>query len=395
MIQKVYSITIGLLLLVFIFGACDKDTLVAPEQEFRIEVISAAFPDTVWTKSDYDILATAHIIASKDALPSLTGLIRFKDPQETPVTIIFHNDGMHGDNIPGDAIYTVSIGSTVFGQVTGDGFFEILAPIELDNSDPDDLLFSKDVFFADGYLNTAPVSVLESAPDSLSISAGAIAIITIKVNDEQGLEDITRVTGDLYAPFSPIPNETIIFLDDGAGNDLASGDGVFSGVISYDIIETAGPGEYTLLAQAVDQAGNGSNEIIHSIVFTSDANNLPPGFIAVTVPDSIEANNSLIVLMAAVDDPNGLHDIDKVFFFSVKPDKTLANNGNPFFLFDDGSTIFRGGVLSGDQVEGDGIYTLTIIIPPETVKGEFVFKFRVSDNGGLDSQFSEHPVIVH
>ncbi len=393
--MNICFINTGLILLVFLFGACDKDTLVAPEREFRFEVMSAAFPDTVWTKSDYDILATADIIASDGALPPLKGLIRFEDPQETPVDIMFRNDGTKGDNIPGDAVYTVSIPSTVFGTATGDGIFEILSPETIDNANPDDLLFSKDVFFADGFLNTAPVSVLESAPDSLSITAGTVAIIAIEVNDEQGLEDISHVTGDLYAPFSPVPNETIIFRDNGAGNDLAGGDGIFSGEIASDIIETTGPGEYTLLAIAVDRAGNVSNEIIHSIVFNSDTNNLPPGFIIVTVPDSIKADNSLIVLQAAADDPNGLQDIDKVFFFSVKPDKTLANNGNPFFLFDDGSTIFRGGVLSGDLVEGDGIYTLTIIIPPETVKGEFVFKFRVSDKGGLESQISEHPVTVY
>ncbi len=123
--------------------------------------------------------------------------------------------------------------------------------------------------------------------------------------------------------------------------------------------------------------------------------NLPPVVISIEAPDSLEAVNSLAVLQATVDNPNGLqHNIEHVIFFSIKPDKTVANSGNPFFLFDDGGTIFHGGVLSGDTEEGNGIYTITIIVPPGTVKGGYIFKFRAVDKSGLESEFFEWPVVV-
>ena len=74
-----------------------------------------------------------------------------------------------------------------------------------------------------------------------------------------------------------------------------------------------------------------------------------------------ELNRELIT--AEVSDPEGLADIDSVYFFSMKPDSAFALGGQPLIMVDNGLPYNPGGNLwieTGDETAGDGIYSLSI-----------------------------------
>ena len=92
---------------------------------------------------------------------------------------------------------------------------------------------------------------------------------------------------------------------------------------------------------------------------------------------------SLITVKAA--DENGLSDIKTVSFISHKPDSTT--NG-PFYLLDDGEDF------SGDQVAGDGIYSIIIKVLPSNIKGTYRFEFQAEDRRGALSNIIKHNVVI-
>ena len=380
------------LVAVLLLAACNEDSITPPEEPGKLTIENIAFPDTVWSKSEYDIAVTV-LIHNVDNPDSIFIEGRFQPQKISSVTRFFlFDDGTHGDNIPGDNLYTQEVSSTIFKGNSGSAKLEIIVftkPNEMETHAEEN--FS----VIDDFLDTAPVLRNLTAPDSVRYDLSERTLVSIEAADPQGHDDISKVTGLLYSPYAPVPDESITFHDDGSGDDLASGDGVFTGVIVHDAIRLHGAGLYTLLVSAVDKSGNKSSESITFISFHALLTESPPEIISVFAPDSIIADNSLILLEVEVFDANGLSDIDRVIFFSVRPDGTIANNGNPFFLYDDGGMVSHGGVFSGDKSEGDGVYSLTIQIPPTTVKGTFTFRFRAVDKTGLKSPFFEHPVVVY
>ncbi len=120
-----------------------------------------------------------------------------------------------------------------------------------------------------------------------------------------------------------------------------------------------------------------------------DADNNEPGKILwVEVPDSIqvppEGTFNKALVKAAVEDPDGLSDVDSVYFYSRKPDGTLANNGHPLPMVDNGQpfNISNPWVDAGDEKAQDGIYSLTIIIDNQAQVGRYYFTFYMRDKAG-------------
>ncbi len=75
-------------------------------------------------------------------------------------------------------------------------------------------------------------------------------------------------------------------------------------------------------------------------------------------------------------DPDGLSDIDSVYFMVTRPDG--SSNGLHFHMHDDGE--------AGDIMAGDGTYTLGILAPdPENQSGDYVFTFYAWDSEGHGS----------
>ena len=73
-------------------------------------------------------------------------------------------------------------------------------------------------------------------------------------------------------------------------------------------------------------------------------------------------------------DPQGLADIDSVYFLLEKPDGTFGGNGFKFDLQDNGNSFY------GDLVEGDGIYSKIVSISASNDAGLYIFHFYLRDH---------------
>ncbi len=118
---------------------------------------------------------------------------------------------------------------------------------------------------------------------------------------------------------------------------------------------------------------------------------------AVTMADSIEKPQSgdynWTLLEAEISDPDGLGDVDSVYFYSLKPNGTYANDGNPIVMVDNGQDfnygeIFNGKQTYGDKEAGDGIYSFSLIVfnssnpDLDTKPGNYIFTFFMRDKAG-------------
>ena len=98
-----------------------------------------------------------------------------------------------------------------------------------------------------------------------------------------------------------------------------------------------------------------------------------PDIYNLQAPDSlIKGLPDTTLIYLSVRDPQGLDEIDSVFFTVNRPDG--STNGLTFYMFDDG-------VNGGDSIEGDGIYTQGIQSPSTSSQtGDYSFHFSARDN---------------
>jgi len=125
-----------------------------------------------------------------------------------------------------------------------------------------------------------------------------------------------------------------------------------------------------------------------SFKYNNGQDNLPPE-IANTViePDTVVVDTTTVIFNSVeASDPNGQNDIQLVFFVVYRPDGTSNNNRNE--LFDDGN------IDHGDQLAGDGIYSLLIQVDENNQKGTYRFEFQAEDRGGKFSNKIDHFVLI-
>ncbi len=125
-----------------------------------------------------------------------------------------------------------------------------------------------------------------------------------------------------------------------------------------------------------------------SFKYNNGQSNLPPE-IANTViePDTVVVTAPTIIFNSVeASDPNGQNDIQLVFFVVYRPDGTSNNIRNE--LFDDGN------IGHGDQLAGDGIYSLLIQVDENNQKGTYRFEFQAEDRGGKFSNKIDHFVLI-
>jgi hypothetical protein len=146
-------------------------------------------------------------------------------------------------------------------------------------------------------------------------------------------------------------------------------------------------GNYRIDVTATDLSGAAANSA-HAL-FRVIFGNRPPEIIDVNAPDTValQPETVRIRMSAEVRDESGLADIKQVFFNSFLPDGR-PSSGNPFTLRDDGNPG------SGDDVAGDGIFSIIVQMPPDTPRGEYRFEFRAIDYSSLSSNVVIHKLIV-
>ena len=126
-----------------------------------------------------------------------------------------------------------------------------------------------------------------------------------------------------------------------------------------------------------------------SFFFNNGQDNVAPVIANTFIdPDTVVVNIPT-VLFTSVDatDPNGASDISEVYFVVHRPDGT--SNNSKVFLFDDGNITEH-----GDQVAGDGTYSLLIQVDQSNQKGTYRFEFRAKDRIGDLSNIINHFVLI-
>ncbi len=162
----------------------------------------------------------------------------------------------------------------------------------------------------------------------------------------------------------------------------------FAANISF-VIQRSEAGTYRIELFAQNLANGVSNYLQLPLRITR--NNSVPTILAAQVPDSIylpPGDSLLIKMTVAVHDSDGPGDIAGVFFYSL-------NSSDPtrqFFLSDDGNV----GGISGDQLAGDGTYTITVkLLDQGNVRRTFEFEFHALDLQGSDSGPILKPLTVY
>lgn len=153
-------------------------------------------------------------------------------------------------------------------------------------------------------------------------------------------------------------------------------------------------GDLTYTFTAYNNNGVPGNYAAKLVRLYNSSNN-PPVIDSVSVPDSVQidsVNTIVFSLYAAVYDPYGLNDISKVYFNTTKPDGT-PSSGNPWIMYDDGGASGLPG--DDDAIANDGIYTLTIQLPPGTTLGVYKFAFYAVNRSGISSAPVFHNLKVY
>ncbi len=225
-------------------------------------------------------------------------------------------------------------------------------------------------------------SVSPNTYDTISINGVVKATVT-------SILPVTSVSAIIKNPLNAVV-ATITLKDDGAAPDSVAGDGNFTGRMNFSL-SCKLVGGYTVGIIATNNSGLSSNQFNVTFSLSSSFNNRPV-LTNVVMPDSLRrpsgtGDDSVIVseIFAMPTDPDGLCDVESVFFYSFKPDGSISNQGNPIPLYDDGNEG-----LHCDAVAGDATFSVCIKIvnnphdpfytgPPQL--GLYTFRFNAQDRG--------------
>lgn len=245
----------------------------------------------------------------------------------------------------------VAAGALVAGCDSGPG------PVDLDGRSP-----------VVGDLSFTPIKVFSSGTDETVEEP-----LTVLV-------DATDPDGDLETVFfivqSPVPGAAPV----GTAEVDAPGDGRYSADLTL-LLPRGLAGTFPVVAFAADAEGRISNRAVGTLIVESGSE--PPVITEVELPATVTRPAQgeppvQVMIEVTVEDPDGLGNILRV--------ETVVNDF-VFLLCDDGGigTCNTGFGSSGDETEGDGVFTLTIQIDSSNALGVNEFVFTAFDRAGLES----------
>jgi hypothetical protein len=321
------------------------------------------------------------------------------DPEES---VIFedslYDDGAYfhpddDDVVAGDGIFTNTYKLDVINPGRLEGAFIATFIVE-DKNNHTGKPFETEITFAN---NSAPQIIQIAAPDTFPWYEPAIVQATVA--DSNGLSDISRVYVESENQTNGVVRFEIELFDDGDiqfHGDQSAGDGIYSAILD-STFRVGKQGLFTLRFIVEDSFGETNDPQAEKTIFVG---NTVGFFQSVFVPDTMfiplgsSFNRELITAM--VQDPQGLADIDSVYFFSLKPDSSLANNGQPFVMVDNGLpfNINNAFIEVGDLVAGDGIYSFSLIVSSTTDPGTYTFTFYMRDRAGNRTQPQVRTILI-
>ncbi|NIR51947.1 hypothetical protein GWO43_25550 [candidate division KSB1 bacterium] len=378
----------GLLISTLMWFCSDDDNPVQMETTVVPEVTSLIAPSIIYNASP-----KKHTVSVKVTDPQ--GLediesVRYeidKSGSATPSTQgELRDEGKAGDIIPNDGTYATQIDGSFAQNDSGKFNLSVTARDLSGNVSNVDTAV---ILVRSGTENLPPEISAVQLPKRVAVDSLFEFVMTADVSDPEGLSDVQKVTYQLFPPAHPNPTLTGQMLDNGQSGDTTAGDGTYSAELSTDLFTEAA--DYFFRFQAEDERGNKSPPKVASIRGFFIGNRAPV-ISNLVAPDTVRINPdqvTRILITIDVTDPQGLSDIDFVRFRSFLPNGNEASN-SPFELSDDGNTV-----ATGDEIAGDGTYSIVINLPPTGVQpGDFRFVFQAKDKSDAFSNVIEHIMTV-
>ena len=209
-----------------------------------------------------------------------------------------------------------------------------------------------------------------SAPNFVVFSPSDSSLITsIKFKDSEFISEVwfKIITTDGKVTISNFTS--MKDNGDSRNGDEIANDDRFSGKI---FLSQADPfSEYNIEYFVRNLRGAVQKVSVHKFLYDNGQFNAAPIINEIFAPDTIVVQDpkSVFRVVAAVSDSNGATDISSVWFTTVRPDST--SSGARLYLNDLG--------IEGDEVSGDGNYSIIVEVTPANTKGTYRFDFQAQD----------------
>ncbi len=371
-------------LALIILICCESNDPVGPQQ-FSPELSDLSVPDTVLTGIDqsYIFSVKCRDQNGRDDIDSV--LYRIVPPNAAAVIAgIMFDDGnyvTHGDNVPNDGKYCVRLKFNLNA-----GPYDFIAQA-VDRARFRSQEVSSRFYALPGELNRAPIIVSYRIPENVCVDQIIPFRLSVVAVDPDTEDAVQRVIYQILDPTLTSIAEQGELNDQGIRGDSLAGDGIFS-------IETTTAfahwkfGNYYVHLQAFDRRAKASDLVSQVVPWVKLQPGRPPQILSITAPDTIQlptTGDQSFLLTAKVADPDDNRDIKEVFFNTFKPNGS-PSSGNPFKMYDDGT--------SGDRNAGDFIYSLTIFITAQNAPGDYRFEFQAKDYSDFVSEKVIHIITV-
>lgn len=213
-------------------------------------------------------------------------------------------------------------------------------------------------------------------PDTFYLKTDIGYPISVKVSDPQGLEDINSVRYSIFAEGSDVSVFGDTLRDDGKGGDIIPLDGVYFDTLTIAFAEGQA-GTYRIEVAAADHDNHLSNTLFDTLAVIDEEKNFPPTLYDPVIPDTLtEESLEEVFISIRASDPQGLEDIDTVFFY-------IYPSFSPVPLYS--WTLWDRGT-SGDAAAGDGIFSFWgNLVYALRINGDYFIRFQAVDKSGLKS----------
>lgn len=375
-------VTILLSLVVLVVVSCSEDSSTGPAPNSAPEIKAIRMPDFIELNKAYKIEAqVADPQGVRDVRYVLLEVLTSPNSQAV-VTDTLRDDGGYldpndADAIAGDGTFTNMI--TVPATITqGELRFVFQA---VDQAGHTSQPLEKKITTE---LNSPPQILAITGPESLP-SGFASALFQVTVADSNGSADISAVTMWVW---SKNLDQTPLF-DDGSHGDPVAGDQVYSLRVDSSFAARK-QGLTELKFAAVDRYNSSSPTVVKAVAIE----NKKPALFNLSVPDSIQrptSGKNAFIMQVSVSDPQSLGDIAYVGLVTMDPSGsygTVATPENPLLLVDNGNKNL------GDEIAGDGIYSLGASISPTNQLGVWTFIFQAEDWVNNKSDSLVHKITV-
>jgi len=214
------------------------------------------------------------------------------------------------------------------------------------------------------------------------------SLVTIQISFSS-FTNIQSVYCDIYAADnSKLNSSPFELLDNGIiiNGDSTANDGTFSN--KFPLSTYYPNGTYNIKYYITDKSNLTNQVALGTFIYNNGQPNVAPIISNDIInPDTAVVTAPIVILTSVKATDLNPRDIDKVYFVVYRPNGTT--NGNQNTLFDDGKKE-----INGDLLEGDGIYSLLIVITPQNTKGTYRFEFQAKDRSGELSNIINHSVVI-